>query len=87
MAFERDDILSLLLQARREYEGLLQQNDELTTKCHDMEVHCERQRDRNEGLHRGTLPLKSDGTQGSPRRQCGSHQLLHTPDMSLKQLR
>ena len=58
MASERDDILSLLLQARREYEGLLQQSDELTTKCHDMEVHCERQRDRNEGLHRGTLPTK-----------------------------
>ena len=54
MASERDDILSLLVQAKHEYEGLLRQNDELTTKCHDMEVHCERLREKNEGLHKGT---------------------------------
>ena len=53
MASEGDNALSLLLQAKHEYEGLLQQNAELTTKCHDLEVHCEKQRDTNEGLHRG----------------------------------
>ena len=58
MASERDDILSLLLQAKHDYEALLQQNDELTTRCHDMEVQCERQRDRNEGLHKGMLPME-----------------------------
>ena len=58
MAAEGDLLLSLLLQAKHEYEGLLQQNEDLTIKCHDMEVHCERQRDQNEGLHRGMRALQ-----------------------------
>lgn len=53
MKYIDDDLITMLLQGKREFENLLQQNDMLKTKCHALEMQCERQREQNEGLHTG----------------------------------
>jgi len=42
MGVKENDIISLVLQGKQEYEALLKQNVSLKTKCHALEMQCER---------------------------------------------
>lgn len=50
---EEDDIISLVLQGKREYESVLQLNDSLRSQCHALDMKCDRLKEENEGLHAG----------------------------------
>ena len=53
MAVKDGDIVSMVLQAKREHEALLRQNECLRTRCHALEIQCERLKEDNDGLHTG----------------------------------
>ncbi len=53
MAGKDDDIVTLVLKGKREYESMLKQNDSLRSKCHTLEMQCERLKEENGGLHKG----------------------------------
>ncbi len=53
---EEDDLISLLLQGKQEYENVLQLNVNLRSKCHTVAMTCDRLKEENEHLHAGTLP-------------------------------
>ena len=50
-----DDIISLVLQGKREYETVLQLNDSLRSQCHALQMKCDMLKEDNEGLHAGIL--------------------------------
>ena len=53
MAVKDDDIVSMVLQAKREQEAILKQNESLRIRCHALETECEQLREESEGLHIG----------------------------------
>ena len=53
MAVKDDDIVSMVLQAKREHEAILKQNESLRIRCHALETECEQLREESEGLHIG----------------------------------
>ena len=67
---DEDDIISLVLQGKREYENVLQLNDSLRSQCDALKMKCDRLKEDNEGLHAGIqrLPLTPSSTAFVPNR-------------------
>jgi len=53
MGVKDNDIISLVLQGKQEYEALLKQNVSLKTKCHALETQCERLTEQCKNWHTG----------------------------------
>ena len=53
MGLKDNDIISLVLQGKQEYEALLKQNVSLKTKCHALETQCERLTEQCKNWHTG----------------------------------
>ena len=53
MGVKDTDIISLVLQEKQEYEALLKQNASLKTKCHALEMQCERLTEQCKNWHSG----------------------------------
>ena len=67
---DEDDLISLVLQGKREYESVLQLNNSLRSQCHALKMECDRLKEDNESLHAGTLrsPLTPSSTAFVPNR-------------------
>ena len=65
-----DDIISLVLQGKQEYEKVLQLNDSLRSQCHALKVKCDTLKEENEGMHAGILrsPMTPSSTAFVPNR-------------------
>lgn len=53
MAGKDDDIVSLVLQGKKEFEAMLKENESLRIKCYALEMQCERLEEERKGLHTG----------------------------------
>ena len=53
MGIKDNDIISLVLQGKQEYEALQKENVSLKTKCHALEMQCERLTEQCKNWHTG----------------------------------